>query len=80
MYKSIVDALNMGYNPVYVTQVIGASYNNGEIVHIENSLFKDLIKAKITTSNHNIICDLNFLIFHVFVVFIFIVVLLFILS
>ena len=31
MYKSIVDALNMGY-PVYVTQVIGASYNNGEIV------------------------------------------------
>ena len=32
MYKSIVDALNMGYNPVYVTQVTGASYNNGEIV------------------------------------------------
>ena len=25
MYKSIVDALNMGYNPVYVTQVTGAS-------------------------------------------------------
>ena len=22
----------MGYNPVYVTQVTGASYNNGEIV------------------------------------------------
>ena len=32
MYKSIVDALNMGYNAVYVTQVTGASYNNGEIV------------------------------------------------